>query len=105
MSYFPKSPIGCAAATLSIASHIRSNKLPTTSGTTFSPRLKMPATSQRTYKGRRVAKLYESGGQNKTIYQWINLTGLPYSTIQQRIQRGAPLDAPKSRAGRPASVK
>jgi hypothetical protein len=54
--------------------------------------------SERIYKGRRTPKLY----QGKTIYQWMSATGLPYSTLQQRVQRGVSLDAPKSNRGRPS---
>jgi hypothetical protein len=46
-------------------------------------------------------KLYEFKGERRTILDWAKRFGLPYTTIQQRLQRGASLDVPKSRAGRP----
>ena len=55
----------------------------------------------RIYKGKRTPMLYQCGGKKMTVYQWAAATGLPYSTIQQRIVRGVRLDTPKSKRGRP----
>lgn len=100
MSYSPKSLMSCAAATQSIAHHIRSTKLPTTSGTTVSPRSRKHAT--------KVSRnVFEFNGRSMSIRQWAAEYGLSRACVQSRLRYGIPLDQPKLRAGRPcfASVK
>jgi hypothetical protein len=46
-------------------------------------------------------KLFEFNGVRKTLCGWALATGLTYECVQSRFHRGKPLDAPKSRAGRP----
>ena len=48
-------------------------------------------------------KLYEFRGERRTIFDWAKRFGLPYTTIQQRLRRGVPLDKPKARSGRPST--
>lgn len=94
MSYSKESPTSCAAATRSIAHHIRSNKLRTTSGTNCSPKSKTPVKISR--------NLFEFAGRRQSIRQWAAEYGLSRACIQSRLRYGIPLDQPKSRAGRPA---
>lgn len=97
MSYLPKSPIACAAVTLSIASHIRSNKPLTTNGTSCSLKSRTPAT--------KVSRnVFEFNGRRGSIKEFAALYGLSPACVQSRLRYGIPLDQPKSRAGRPAAA-
>jgi hypothetical protein len=46
-------------------------------------------------------KFFEFKGERRTIHDWSRRLGLTYQCVQSRLKQGTPLDAPKSRAGRP----
>ena len=100
MSCYERSPMSCAAATTSIAHHIRSATPRMTSGTTSSPKSKKRATRAARTKGSPI-RLVEFNGRSQTLSQWAAEMGVTYACIQSRVKFGTPLDRPPSKAGRP----
>lgn len=93
MIYLKRPPMSCAAVTQSIVHHIRSTKLPTTNGTTVSPRSRTRA--------KKTGRLVEFNGRSQTLAQWAAEVGVSYACMQSRVKFGTPLDRPFSKAGRP----
>lgn len=47
-------------------------------------------------------KFYDFNGERRTILGWAQRFGLTYTCVESRLKFGIPLDAPKSRRGRPS---
>jgi hypothetical protein len=95
MNCYEKLPMSCAAATTSIADHIRSRTPQTTNGTTSLPK------SRKRVSYPRNARLVEFKGRYQTLRQWAAEMGVTYACIQSRVKFGTPLDLPPQRSGRP----
>lgn len=51
------------------------------------------ATKQEQARNRRTSKMLSIDGQNKTLAEWAEISGLPSSTIRMRITRGDAVDS------------